>query len=107
MINIFIQKTQKKISKILISGHSFEGKKGNNIICAAVSAVVKMLVVGLQDIIKTKLTIIAENEGEIEIELKENILENEKAKVLFETFIKTIEWIDKKYKNNITLKFIE
>lgn len=106
MISINIYKEKNQISKILIKGHSIKGKKGNNIICAAVSSLVNFLVIGLNEIAKINLTIKAAKEGEFELNINENIFDNSKSEAIYLTFIKSLEWINTKYPDNVKINYV-
>lgn len=105
MIYISITKLNNFIKKISITGHSIEGPKGYNIVCAAVSSLVNFLVIGLEEVSQVNLNLIADKEGKVEITFKDDISKNEKAFAIYSTFEKGLNWIDNKYKGNITLKY--
>ncbi len=107
MIYINIYKINNKIHNISIEGHSIEGKKGNNIVCAALSMLTKFLIIGLEDVSNFKIDVTAKEEGKINIRFNGDVFLNEQSKAVYLTFIKSLNWLNDIYINTFVINYIE
>ena len=96
MIQVSIYKTNKKINRIIISGHSGYAESGYDIVCSAVSSVVTTTI---NAILSFDETIKVEDDGKVlEISI---VRHDEITNKLIVNMIDLLQEIEKQYKKNI------
>ena len=108
MITINIKKNDKnEIVKFSLEGHAGFAKSGNDIVCAAVSAITNMIIIGFE-----KLSIIPrfekDDDGYLSFELPDNLSEEQNMKVQYLLDCMTEEFMDiqKNYKKHVKVNEI-
>ena len=108
MITINIKRNDKnEIIKFSLEGHAGFAKSGNDIVCAAVSAITNMIIMGFE-----KLNIVPDFEkndgGYLSLELPNNLTDEQKGKIQFLLDCMTEEFMDiqKNYKKNVKVNEI-
>ena len=108
MITINIKKNDKnEIVKFSLEGHAGFAKSGNDIVCAAVSAITNMIIIGFE-----KLSIIPrfekDDDGYLSFELPDNLSEEQNIKVQYLLSCMTEEFMDiqKNYKKHVKVNEI-
>ena len=94
MITINIKRNDKnEIIKFSLEGHAGYAKSGNDIVCAAVSAITNMIIIGFE-----KLNIMPNyeknNDGYLSFELSENLSEEQNDKIQYLLECMTEEFMD-------------
>ena len=93
---------------IEISGHSGQGQKGFDIVCAGISALTQTLIISITKLIKIKQNVI-KNNGllKTEIILKETDTEqNSKLILILETLLIGLLEINKEYPGSVEIEFV-
>ena len=106
MIEITIWKNDNKISSFELSGHAESGPYGYDLVCAAVSAVSFGAVNAVLELCEIPLQIEQGKEGGfLSVELPHSIDEKlwEKASLLFEAMIISLETIEREYSQFIKI----
>ena len=107
MITINIKRNDKKeIISFSLNGHAGYDVNGKDIVCAAVSAVVNMVLIGLNEKLRIKLRFEKDDGGYIKVEIPENT-DREKmksAQVMLESMVTEFLDIESNYKGYILVK---
>ena len=107
MITINIKRNNKnEIISFSLNGHAGYDVNGKDIVCAAVSAVTNMVLIGLNEKLEIKLGFEKSEGGYIKVELPKDI-ESEKmisAQVLLESMVTEFLDIESNYKGYILVK---
>lgn len=109
MIDVTIKRKQKQIEEITISGHAGSGPAGYDLVCAGVSAVSFGSINAVYRLCDLKLLIDQHGEGGyLHIAIPKDISEWqwEKAQLLLEGMIVSLEAIEKEYGTYIQIKNI-
>ena len=94
MITINIKKNDKnEIIKFSLEGHAGYAKSGNDIVCAAVSAITNMIIIGFE-----RLNIMPSfeknDDGYLSFELPDNLNEEQNSKIQYLLNCMTEEFMD-------------
>lgn len=101
MINIeILRNREKNIISFCASGHSLYKKRGEDIVCAGVSAIIQTAILGLSEYLSLRLDVIKE-EGSIEVKILSPISQG--ASAILETMRLGLKEIAKKYPDNIKI----
>ena len=105
MINIKVLKKENFINQITVSGHSFYNDYGQDIVCAAISALTIGIINGLTEIAKIKEIEIIVSDGYINLKIKDNLSQEniKKSQLLLNTLFLSYQQIAEEYPNNIKL----
>ena len=106
MIEIKIQRKNDKIFHFEISGHANSSEYGQDIVCAAVSAVSQMTLNGLIEILDLKKIKYEMNEGLIICDLAGSNLtseEYEKVNILINSMFVYLKAIEENYPKNVKM----
>ena len=106
MTTIQLHKKQGNITGFVISGHSGYAEEGSDIVCSAISALSQSVCVGLENVLNLNPTIKV-NEKKAHLSCFVENEKDEKVKLLFDTFEKTVELLlvgDKNLKKYIKLE---
>ena len=108
MTKINIYRNGKDIVKYLVDGHTGYKDQGEDVICAAVSALSMNALNGLTDVIGIQVGYEV-RDGYLECILPENISEEERksANVLLESLVLSFENLEKQYGKYITIRKLE
>lgn len=99
MIHVKINKKEKEIASIWISGHSGYAKSGYDIVCSAVSSVITT---SINAILSFENTIEVTDDGKV---LKITILKHDEiTDTLIQNMLNLLKEIAKEYKKNIKLE---
>ena len=107
MITINIKRNkEKQIVSFSLNGHAGYDVNGKDIVCAAVSAVTNMVLIGLNEILKIKLKFEKADGGYIKVELPEDINPEKmvSAQILAESMVSEFLDIESNYKGYILVK---
>lgn len=111
MTKIQIFKQKGNINGFIVSGHSGYAESGSDIVCSAVSSLSQMVCVGLENVLNLHPEIVIEEENAyLSCFLDESSVstkEYEKAQVLFQSFVASVELLlkgDKKLKKYISME---
>ena len=107
MITINIKRNKEnQIVSFSLNGHAGYDVNGKDIVCAAVSAVVNMVLIGLNEILKIKLNFEKAEGGYIKVELPANINFEKmiSAQVLLESMVTEFYDVESNYKGYILVK---
>lgn len=107
MTNILFQKRDDKFIAFKIEGHSGYADKGEDIVCAAISALSQSVVIGLEEVLYIKSDY-GIKDGFLHMSLKDNSIQDiEKSQVLLKTFFKSLKSISISYVKYITIQIEE
>ena len=108
MTNICVYRKKKDIVKFILDGHTDFAEQGEDIVCAAVSALATATLNGLTDVVKIKVGFEV-REAYIECVLPDEIssAERERANVLLETFYLSLKDLGNQYEQYITITELE
>jgi uncharacterized protein YsxB (DUF464 family) len=107
MITINIKRNKKKeIVSFSLNGHAGYDVNGKDIVCAAVSAVTNMVLIGLNEVLKLKLKFEKSDGGYIKVILPEDITSEEmmSAQILLKSMVIEFLDIESNYKGYILVK---
>ena len=105
MITVSLYKKNNNYYKLLIKGHANYAKHGNDIVCAAVSALSYSLYLGLNNVLNLSENIKAKQEdGFFNLILDKP---DEKTEILFKTFVESIKSVEENYKKCIVILYKE
>ena len=94
MITINIKRNDKnEITSFILDGHAGYAKKGNDIVCSAVSAVTNMILIGLNELDVTPKCEMSDG-GFLSCELPENLDGNVNTKIQFLLECMVLEFMD-------------
>ncbi|MGC8765423.1 MAG: ribosomal-processing cysteine protease Prp [Brevinematia bacterium] len=97
MINIVIEK--KEGIKIKAEGHSLFEEKGKDIVCASVSVLLQMWLIGMKEIAKANVDFV-KNSGFLSATVDRL---NEKGEVLFDNLVLSLGILEHQYPERIRL----
>lgn len=108
MTNICIYRKNKDIVKYTVSGHTGFEAAGEDIVCAAVSALATSALNGITDVVGITAGYEV-REAYLECILPETLSETERygAKVLLETLYLSLKDLEKQYREYITITELE
>ena len=90
------------------SGHTGFGEYGNDILCASVSAIAQTAVLGVQNIVGLKKTIVTKNDvdGYLKLEISKNISSDllEKCSIIVETAYLGLKDLESGYSSYIKIE---
>lgn len=89
----------KKNTSVIVSGHSGIADKGEDILCAAVSALAQGTVIGLKNVLKEKITI-EKNDGYLYFRVRKNA----SSDILIETFKESIKDLVSQYPKHLKME---
>ncbi len=98
MILVKVSKDKKNTS-VIVSGHSGIADKGEDILCAAVSALAQGTVIGLKNVLKEKITI-EKNDGYLYFRVRKNA----SSDILIETFKESIKDLVSQYPKHLKME---
>lgn len=96
MTKILILKKNDLICGFQVKGHSGFAESGQDIVCSAISTACQMALVGLQEVLKLKVSSEI-HDGFMLVELDKAMLQNESAQNILSAMEKTLESIAKDY----------
>ena len=103
MINIEIIKIDGKIKKFKVTGHAEVAPKGQDIVCAGVSAVVQTAIVGLDKYLKTDFDCKQSEDGFLEVNLDKP---SEYTEAILMTMYYGLNEIEQLYPKNVKMKIV-
>jgi uncharacterized protein YsxB (DUF464 family) len=108
MIKVHVVRNENNITSIKVTGHAGYAEHGQDIVCAAVSALVETAVLGIENIACIRPMVI-KKEGFFSIKLSEDIEQErmEKAMVILETMILGFKDISNSYPSYIRIEEIK
>ena len=94
-----------QVVRFKAEGHAMAGAKGQDIVCAAVSVLSQSLIIGLENVVKTKLDcFVSEDKALIDCSMDKEVADKRHdANVLFNTYELTIEQLQSQFRDNICL----
>lgn len=94
-----------KIIDFFISGHADYAEYGEDIICAAVSAVAQTAVIGIQKYLENENLVIQQSEGLLALKLPENLAKGnrEKADIILNTMHWGLKNIEEQHKEHLII----
>lgn len=100
MIKVIVEKKNKDVNKILISGHSGYKEAGSDIVCASVSSIA---ITTVNAIIRIDASAIEydEQEGYLTVDIKKHSVVID---VLIENMLELLEELEEDYKNYIKIE---
>lgn len=105
MIKITFFKNKEFLIGFEINGHSGYAEQGSDIVCAAVSSMTQMAVVGLEKILKLKVNVRKdEKKGYLICKLSKKLDEIAKAQDILKTLKISLEDIIKDYKKYVSME---
>jgi len=105
MINVLIKYKNNSIKSILVNGHANYADHGEDIVCAAVSAITQTTLLGLLDFLKDEITYEV-SDGNLFFEIPEDLSEENSIKVdvLTKTLLIGLKNIKNNYNNYLYIK---
>ncbi|MBU5592727.1 ribosomal-processing cysteine protease Prp [Clostridium sp. MSJ-4] len=107
MTSVLFKKKDDKIIAFDINGHAGYASEGEDIVCAAISALSQSVIIGLEEVlyIKPDYNI---KDGFLCMSIRDNSIEDiEKSQVLLKTFLKSLQSISVSYVGYITIQIEE
>ncbi|MGI6377666.1 MAG: ribosomal-processing cysteine protease Prp [Bacilli bacterium] len=101
MIKVTVYKKDELINKVTIKGHSNFAPKGEDIVCAGVSAIGVGIVNALNEITKVQPEYKAQ-EGDFEVKF----LETKESQLIARVMLAQLLTIEESYKNYIKIEYI-
>lgn len=107
MIRVAVQRQSGQVIGFQLSGHADAGEHGQDLVCAAVSAITQTAILGLTDVMKLKVAYSVEQDGEAICILPKDMQEDEKsgAALIIETMLAGLRSVQLAYPK--TLKFCD
>lgn len=106
MVNVMIYKKEGYIEGFHFSGHAGFAKRGKDIVCAGISALVINLVNSVEQLTDDGFTCEADEDlGDVEFHLKD--VPSERANLLMESFLLGVKGIENTYGKYISVNFRE
>lgn len=94
MITVTMTECEKKVVGFQITGHANRGEYGEDVVCAAVSAVVQTAILGITDVLKLEAGVsISEGDTTCILAKDTTDAELEQAQIVFFTMLKGLESI--------------
>ena len=108
MTNICVYRKNQDIVKYTVSGHTGFGEAGEDIVCAAVSALCQAALNGLTDVIGISAGFEV-REGYLECVIPEMLSENQRrdADILLNTLVLSLKDLEEQYGDYITITELE
>ncbi|HHW70773.1 MAG TPA: ribosomal-processing cysteine protease Prp [Clostridiales bacterium] len=106
MINIFIIRNDSgKIKGFEVSGHAGYAQKGEDIVCAAVSAIIQTAVMGIYDVISVE-AIYTQRDGYAKFALPNRLSPNQErnAHIILETMFVGLKSIENQYGSFVSIE---
>ncbi len=102
MIKVLVQREEKIITSLSVSGHANSAPHGEDLVCAAVSAIITGGINAIENKKSFKLIL---NEGDALIELKTNEIMSKHDEIVLETIYIELKTIEESY--NKFIKILE
>jgi len=101
MVTVTIEEdSQGRLSSFVATGHAGWADKGNDVVCAAVSALLQAAWLGLTEVAKVKVDG-ARSEGELRLRWPEEVRDRADVKAIVETAQRSIETIALQYPDHV------
>lgn len=94
MINVSVERECGRIRRVYAKGHSLYAKKGMDIVCAGVSAILQTAVLGLDAHLPKGRFLVSSKDGMLDIKIGKLGDEEAKATVILETMLLGLKCIE-------------
>ena len=102
MINIKINRLEGNIVSFSADGHAEYAPQGQDIICAAISAILQTAAFGLMDYLELNPEI-STNDGWLSCKLKQDTAKDKEVQAILETMVAGLKATVKEYPNHIKI----
>jgi uncharacterized protein YsxB (DUF464 family) len=97
---IFKKDSRQRLSSVLAEGHAGWAQYGDDIVCAAVSAILQAARLGLESYAKVDLSV-TQQEGDLRFEIPEGRRDDEAVRAILATAALSVEQIAKQFPGHV------